>query len=135
MWWYDVLALLVVALLAAYGLRLYHVRRGQALDQRHAKHHGWRKVTLTVRHEVWVCPDCGGLVPTWQDVLNHQSLTSPCGRLGDTREAEAKAELAQAAMAGAAAAGRWSASAVYDDNATTGAVDTLAVEGDGGGDD
>lgn len=133
---YRILALVVVALVAGYGLRLYHIRRGVELDQRHAKHHGWEKRTLSIRQEVWVCPRCRTPLFTWSDVNQHQSAESPCGVLEDKQADAARLEQESEAATLAQAAGRWSASAVYDNGAETGAVDTFAGElGDGTSDD
>lgn len=125
---YRLAALIVLGLVIAYSLYLYHRRRGEALERRHAVHHGWRKVVLSVRHEVWVCPRCGNVCPTWRDVLRHQSVDSPCATLEDEQVQAAALERDKAAAVDAQAAGRWSAAAVYDNNADTGAVDTFAGE-------
>lgn len=126
---FRLLALAVLAALAWYALHKYHQRRGLELDQRHAKHHGWERITLTIRHVVWACPLCGALMASWADVQQHRfSTTSPCAEHQDKlASAAAEDELAAAARA-AQGAGRWSASATVGGEQHSGAVDTWAVE-------
>lgn len=126
---FRVLALLVCAVLVWYGLHKYHQRRGLELEQRHAKHHGWERVTLTVRHDVWACPLCGALMASWQDVQVHRfNLTSPCAEHQDKLAAAAAEDEVTAAARAAQDAGRWSASAVAGGEQHSGAVDTWKVE-------
>lgn len=126
---FDALALAVLALLAWYGLYKYHQRRGVELEQRHAQHHGWEKVTIVVRQEIWRCPRCRAPMLTWDDVLAHRfSLTSPCAELEELQRNSAELEQAGAAADAAQSAGRWSASATLGGESHSGAVDTWEVD-------
>lgn len=110
---FRVLALLVVAAVALYGLYLYHKRRGIELEQAHAKHHGWEKHTLSVRQEVWKCPRCRVPLLTWADVTSHRfGVESACAELKELQDKSAEQDQARAAAEAAQDAGRWSASAV-----------------------
>lgn len=129
---YRYAALLVVAAVIAYGLRLYHKRRGTELEQRHAKHHGWETRAISVRHEMWICPDCRTPLLSWQDVLGHQSVRSACIAHVDRLTAADALEQAGQTAAAAGDAGRWNVSATVGGEVHSGAVDSFtppALEG------
>lgn len=125
---FRVLALFVLAALVWYALYKYHQRRGEELERRHAKHHGWQTVTISLHQEVWKCPRCRALIETWPDVVDHQGVESPCGVLETEQEQLAELERGRVAAKDAEAAGRWSASAVAGGESHSGAVDTWAIE-------
>lgn len=132
---YRVLALVAVAVLAWYAVRLYHKRRGVELDQRHARHHGWEQVTILPRHQVWKCPRCRALIETWHDVLAHRGVESPCGVLETEQAQLAELEADRAAAKTAEQAGRWSASAMVPAESHSGAVDSFTAEIEGAPDE
>lgn len=128
---FRVLALAACTVVAWYAVYKYHQRRGVELEQRHAKHHGWEKMTINVRQEVWKCPRCRALIPTWADVNQHQGVESPCGVLEVEQHQLAELESTRAAAKDAESAGRWNVSATVGGEEHRGAVDTFAeLEGE-----
>lgn len=132
--WYRVLALAALTVVAWYAVYKYHQRRGQALEQAHAKHHGWETITISARRQMWKCPRCRALIDTWPDVIEHQGVESPCGVLETEQAQLAQLEDERAAAQDAQAAGRWSVSATVPGETHSGAVDTFAAALEDGSD-
>jgi len=124
---YRYVALAVVALVVLYALNRYHKRRGVELEQAHAEKHGWEKLTLAVRQDVWECPNCGALFRNFGAVQTHRfALTSPCAEHQDRLAAAEQQERLEDAGAAAEQAGRWSVTATVGGEVHTGAVDSWA---------
>lgn len=117
----------MLAGLAWFALYRYHKRRDKELEQRYAVLEGWARTVLSVRQEVWVCPDCGAVMLSWQGVHQHQGVTSPCGVLAvELRERE-ELDRARAAAREAETSGRWNVSATVGGEEHRGAVDTFTA--------
>lgn len=109
---YDVLALLVVALLVWYGLKRYHDRRTRALELERMELDGWNRSTLAVRQDYWDCPYCGAALLSEAALVKHQHmLTSACAAFQEQARAAAELERLEEMRKDAEAAGRWNVSA------------------------
>lgn len=129
---YDVLALLVVAVLAWYVLKRYHDHRARALELEHMEIDGWNRSTLAVRADYWECPHCGSALFSEAALGKHQfKLSSACAAFQEQARAAAELERMETIRKDAEAAGRWNMSATVGGETFTNDAPAGEIESSG----